>query len=160
MNREEPERGGNDVSSGEIAATRQIPRAALTVVAIGAVVLTGAGSLSWAEYFAHPEGILAVGAGLSLPTFCGVLFTTVLAIAFLAGTIRLLLWGLPEGRQPYLGTLSFFLSSGITLALVSVAALIWAKDAGSIVRVTGNFAGLSALAILIFARIRSTELTG
>ncbi|PSS45194.1 hypothetical protein C6401_03565 [Arthrobacter woluwensis] len=64
-----------------------------------------------------------------------------------------------EPRQKYLPTISFFLSAAVVLTGISVAALLWSRDAGSVLRITGNFAGLSAFAALIFGKIRSADLS-
>ncbi|MGO4452990.1 hypothetical protein AB4Y75_02695 [Arthrobacter sp. RAF14] len=113
---------------------------------------------AWEALFVDPNGSTSI-VSVKAPTITWAAGTATSLICVLAFFIRGSMRKIPESRQKYLLTISFFLSAAIVLIGISVATLLWSRDAGPILRITGNFAGLSAFAILIFMKIRSVDLS-
>jgi len=113
---------------------------------------------AWGALFVDPNGSISI-VSVNIPTITWAAAMTASMICVLTLFIRGLMRKIPESRQRYLPTISFFLSAAIILTGISVAAIVWSRDSGSVLRITGNFAGLCVFAVLIFAKMRSADLS-
>ncbi|MEZ2371422.1 hypothetical protein [Arthrobacter sp. RCC_34] len=154
MEREElPEDGPEDESTPPQLRKRYlISSAALSSIAL---VLC---ATAWAALFVNPNGSTSI-ISVEVPTIAWVASISMVTICVLALFIRELMRKIPESRQKYLPTISFFLSAAVVLTGISLATPLWSRDAGPVLRISGNFAGLSAFAALIFVKLRSVDLS-
>lgn len=112
-------------------------------------------SEAWACLYNDPNGTFR-GAGIGEgPVFLYVVVLTPAVIWGLWASALLLVRKLVRGSFSYFPTIIFFSSSVLVLSLASIGALIWGSDSASVLRISGNLAGVSLLMLLVVVKIRS-----